>query len=256
MIRRILVCMAAAMLVPAAALGQIQIHSNPQQNPYYVNPEQQIDFVPYVWFSGFNGTLGALNRSVSVHAPFSDVFDQLNFGAMAFFDVRKNRFIFSNDLIYTSLTDTQPLPAAPAFTLETNSKLFIDTPALGLRLIDKPGYHVDANAGIRIWHLSAGFTAGQLPQATQDQTWVDPVVGMSGGIKFGGPWFINAEGDFGGWGVGADLDWQLFGALGRTFARRFSLAVAYRYLSVDYKHQTFLFDTAMQGPQLGFGFHW
>jgi len=64
---------------------------------------------PYLWFAGFTGTVGAGGRTADIDAPFRDVFDELNFGAMVNFEARKNRFTTLVDGFYVSLTDEKSI---------------------------------------------------------------------------------------------------------------------------------------------------
>ena len=85
----------------------------------------------------------------------------------------------------------------------------------------------------------------------RSEAWVDPIVGIATQIKLGGGFGFKAEGDVGGFGVGADLDWQVLGALQYQLNESITLEAGYRYLSVDYDKGGFLYDVAMQGPIIG-----
>jgi len=59
--------------------------------------------------------------------------------------------------------------------------------------------------------------------------------------------------DIGGFGVGSQLTWQGYGALGCQFTQRIYSEVGYRYLYVDYQHDGFVYDTATRGAQITVG---
>jgi hypothetical protein len=59
-----------------------------------------------------------------------------------------------------------------------------------------------------------------------------------------------------GWGLvgagGADIDWDVAGAIGYRFNDRISSVIGYRALGVDYSNDDgFVFDVVEQGPILG-----
>jgi opacity protein-like surface antigen len=88
-------------------------------------------------------------------------------------------------------------------------------------------------------------------QAGGSETWIDPIVGIAGNIKLGGGFSLKAEGDVGGFGVGADLDWQALGAVQYQLNESITLEAGYRYLSVDFNDGGFVYDVAMHGPLIG-----
>ena len=87
---------------------------------------------------------------------------------------------------------------------------FFLTQKLGYRVIDTERLKIDGLAGFRYWHFGerASFTTNSL-NFTGSQNWVDPVVGG----RITGIWRhaqsgISVGGDVGGWGVGAQIDYQ------------------------------------------------
>ena len=55
----------------------------------------------------------------------------------------------------------------------------------------------------------------------------------------------------GGFGVGADIDWQVQGTLQYQYNDWVTLEAGYRYLAVDYNDGGFVWDVSMQGPIIG-----
>jgi len=93
--------------------------------------------------------------------------------------------------------------------------------------------------------LSRTFSLGE--------DWFDPYVGLAGRYNFRGPFYLTAKADIGGFGVGSQLTWQGYGALGCQFTRRVYSEIGYRYLYVDYRHAGFIYDTATRGAQITVG---
>lgn len=89
---------------------------------------------------------------------------------------------------------------------------------------------------------------------SETREWVDPYVGLRGRWNMTERFFVGARGDLGGVGVGSDLVWQVFAGVGYDVGRHFSLELGWRYLSIDYEEDDFVFDAALSGPTVGMGF--
>lgn len=81
--------------------------------------------------------------------------------------------------------------------------------------------------------------------------WVDPIIGFRARYNLTENIYLAAKGDVGGFGVGSDLSWQAFGALGYQLTNHWSSELGYKYLSVDYAKGGFVFDAAMAGLFVG-----
>jgi len=93
--------------------------------------------------------------------------------------------------------------------------------------------------------LSQTFSIGE--------NWFDPYFGLAGRYNLNGPFYLTAKADIGGFGVGSQLTWQGYGALGCQFTRRVYSEVGYRYLYAHYQHGDFLYDAATRGAQITVG---
>jgi hypothetical protein len=83
------------------------------------------------------------------------------------------------------------------------------------------------------------------------KSWVDPFIGFRGRFNVTDKCYLVARGDIGGFGVGSDLTWNAFAALGYQWTRSFSTELGYRHLALDYRDGGFVYDTEMSGVYLG-----
>lgn len=83
------------------------------------------------------------------------------------------------------------------------------------------------------------------------KAWVDPFVGFRGRCQLWEDWYLTARGDVGGFGVGSELTWNVFGALGVDLTERASMEIGYRYLDIDYQSGNFSMVAALKGPYVG-----
>ncbi len=115
---------------------------------------------------------------------------------------------------------------------------------------------VDVIAGARYWRESVklsldivGAGPGVLPpgfnvsgnrvvgkSGTMD--WVDPVVGLRLRHQFSPGRELQLRGDIGGFGVGSDFSWQLFGGYSFQLGERWNGVIGYRALSVDFSEES------------------
>jgi hypothetical protein len=114
----------------------------------------------------------------------------------------------------------------------------------------------------RIVNEAKGRIANQLAfilNAKLDQTlsrddyWFDPYVGMRGRYNFNKTFYTAVRGEIGGFGVGADLMWEVEGVIGINLTRSIFTEVGYRALGADYDNDGLLFDAVMHGPQITTG---
>ena len=209
--------------------------------------------LPYLWFPGVHGTVGALGHEASIHASASDVLSNFNFGLMGAVVARKNRFVMPIDLMWVRLSDNKGIPEndLDQSSIKVTLRQVILTPKAGYRIVDTEHWKVDALAGFRYWHLGQSITlqpsgVGFSPSAN----WVDGVAGGNIELDVSPKFSITAAGDAGG--GGANLDYQVVGYMGFKVKPNIALLLGWRYLDVNYLgSSSFLYDAAQTGPVLG-----
>ena len=87
----------------------------------------------------------------------------------------------------------------------------------------------------------------------RDDFWFDPYVGLRGRYNFNKTFYTAVRGEIGGFGVGADLMWEVEGVIGINLTRSIFTEVGYRALGADYENDGLLFDAVMHGPQITTG---
>lgn len=94
----------------------------------------------------------------------------------------------------------------------------------------------------------------KLAQAiSRDDGWFDPYVGLRTRYNFNKTFYTAVRGEVGGFGVGADLMWQVEGVLGINVTRSVFTEIGYRALAADFENDNFTFDTVLHGPQITTG---
>jgi len=207
---------------------------------------------PYLWLTSLNGKVGVGPVASNVDLGVGDILDMLKFGIMGNAEARKGPWVIFADGIYANLGAGQTF----AFRGDTGS---IDLSQSETIIQPTGGYTVgrdtwafDLLGGFRYWHLSASLDVNR-PNASRDhsgsRSWVD----ATGGFRF--RWmpfpvvrFVAAADGGGG---GSRSTWQWYSSLGVEPWSHWTLGAAYRWLSVDYDHSNFLYDTDTKGFVLG-----
>lgn len=214
-----------------------------------------LSFAPYFWAAGLSGELGQFGLpAVDVDASFSDIFDHLDFGAMAMGEARNGPYSIFGDVMYTKISGQAGTPRGILATdVELRSETFAGLLGAGYSVFENSTARLEIVGGLRVWSVESelSFSGGILDgrSRSDDATWVDGLAG------FRGTYSLTPEIYLTGWGFigagGADLDWDVAATIGYRFSDTISAVAGYRALGVDYSDDGFVFDTVQQGPILG-----
>jgi len=88
---------------------------------------------------------------------------------------------------------------------------------------------------------------------SKDDYWFDPYVGLRARYNFNRTYYTAVRGEIGGFGVGADLMWEVETVVGINLTRSIFTEIGYRALGGNYENNNFRFDVVMHGPQITTG---
>ena len=88
---------------------------------------------------------------------------------------------------------------------------------------------------------------------SRDDYWFDPYVGLRTRYNFNKAYYTAVRGEIGGFGVGADLMWEVETVVGINLTRSIFTEIGYRALGGNFEDNGFRFDTVMHGPQITTG---
>jgi hypothetical protein len=88
---------------------------------------------------------------------------------------------------------------------------------------------------------------------SRQDDWFDPYIGLRGRYNFNKTWYTAVRGEIGGFGVGADLMWEVEGVLGINLTHSIFTELGYRALGGNFENDNFKFDVVMHGPQITTG---
>lgn len=228
----------------------------------------QYKLTPYLFGAGLKGTTGVRGVTTDLDVSFSDILENLDAGFMALFVARKGDWSFSLEGVYLKLEDEVakswqgPLGNSNTADLEATMTEQIYQLSASY-LVYNARTRVDVVGGLRYTRLGAdvnlAVTTGAplLPDgsrgASGDESWWDPVIGVSVIAPFAEHWSFVGYADYGGFGVGSDKTYQAIAGVDWQFAKSFAARFGYRYLYQDYENNGFVWDMAAQGVYLGLG---
>jgi hypothetical protein len=109
-------------------------------------------------------------------------------------------------------------------------------------------------AEVNIANQIAGILNHKLDQTlSKDDYWFDPYVGLRSRYNFTKTYYTAVRGEIGGFGVGADLMWEVEGVIGINITRSIFTELGYRALGGNFEENDFKFDVVMHGPQITTG---
>jgi hypothetical protein len=85
------------------------------------------------------------------------------------------------------------------------------------------------------------------------ENWFDPFIGLRGRYNLTKALYLTGEADVGGFGVGSEITWETYAAIGCQITRNIYSEVGYRYLYLDYDTTNFIFQGSLRGAQITVG---
>jgi hypothetical protein len=212
---------------------------------------------PSLWASGFKANIETRQgEEIKVDESFTDILDDLKFALMGAFEVKHGRFVSVQDLMYLSLGSSAdghfgPIP----LEVKADEKLLTTTHLFGYRVLDEGPMFVDLFAGGRITSIKVDLDIdtplGSFDRSSK-KTQFGPVIASRFRAPLGGRWGAGIYGDIGGFGVGADLSWQLLGTIQYDLSDRWRLLAGWRHFYAKQNTKNdFDVRIKLDGPILG-----
>lgn len=239
---------AVLLAVPAAA----------EDGAASVDADRAIQITPYLWLSGFGGSIQPFAGAPTFRASrsFGELLEDLDAALFLTGYARFNRFVTMADLS-TSTSSREGLvptgnPAAPQLPAEGRLKQTSLTLLGGVRALDQNGVAVDFLGGIRSWWIDARVAVplAGIAQAP-DIDFVDPIAAVRMNVRLGDGWNTIVYGDFGGFGAGSEFTGQIAATVNARIAPSVWVSGGYRHLTVDYREGGTRVNATLSGPLLG-----
>lgn len=213
----------------------------------------------YLIGASIDGTAGVGPVVGDVDVSFSDILDNLEFGAMAAYRGEKGPWAVVADVIYMDLevdkSGIGPLGQTRA------------TVGLDQLIVELDGSYaitgrLDGYIGLRYWDVDStvsvqgGGPLGEDISGALGEDWVDLLYGLRYELPFGRNWVFVWRADVAPMGTGADMSWHSTAYFDWRLGEHANVLIGYRHLDVDYDDgegaDRFLMDVGQGGPTVGF----
>lgn len=210
----------------------------------------QYELTPYLWAASIEGTAAVSgDESPAIDSDYSFFsLDNLDGVASATFTVRGQRWGFLLDYLYVAYEDT---------FLE--GSILQVKPRLEGRVIEYAATYKPASisdllliGGIRQQDIEVELQfQNRSPQTSVD--WLDPFVGVIYAPSLTNRLSLSLRGDIGGFGIESDQAINAEAILRYQFGETVSFKFGYRYLKVEFKDNSLVYDLSLDGYLVGLG---
>ncbi|WP_425044093.1 hypothetical protein [Primorskyibacter sp. S87] len=216
---------------------------------------------PYLWGSSLKGATSTLPGAppADVELSFSTLLDNLDFAGMVVANGRSGRWGITGDLQYVKLNTQSGALGPGGGNVQAKIQNTIATLLADYLVSEGTDYQFWASGGLRYWRVKQDVTVtpgGPIPGGTNSWSndWIDPVVGVRGRKNVGENGYLTGWAYLGGFGAGSEMMADVFAGYGYQFTPVTAGVLGYRWMSVDRKDGTYVYDMVQQGPLLGVAF--
>ncbi len=216
---------------------------------------------PYLMLPNMKGEVGLADLpSAPVDEDPSDIFDNLQFGAMLYVEAHNGQWMFSSDVLYMDLKSD--LAANNIVSSGTGEVSQLGWELAAMRRLT-PWFELGVSAtynkidaDVNMTFVTSFGTATRHVGLTRD--WIDPTVVARATFPIGAKWAAQIRGNIGGFGVGSDLFWQIQADAIYQHSDRWRFVFGYRVIDTDYDQGSgtnrFRYDMQNFGPVLKVGY--
>jgi hypothetical protein len=255
--------MKAAISSTLVLLGSLPVFAGVSGDPSFSEPlarpvgskgEWSFNLSLYGWAESLEGDISVRGNHVPVDLKFDDLLDYIDMAAMGAVGFKYDRWGILLDVNYAEFSARVPTPlgiVAPVVDLEQTQ--WLANAIVSYEAYSSEATRLDVFAGARLNSVEVDLGINRV-RFTNDQTWLDPIIGLRFQQELSPSFFFRSVGDIGGFGVSSDLTWQGMAALGWHFSEHGNILLGYRAIDTDYVQGDFAWDVNSHGPILGLEF--
>ncbi|MEM7602966.1 MAG: hypothetical protein AAF357_16335 [Verrucomicrobiota bacterium] len=223
---------------------------------YEESSDFSIEFMPYLWAAGVEGSSAIGNLSTSYTYDFDELISDLEMTAMFTTGLKYKRLGFITDFQYLRVSPGRP-SRGPVFG---NVNLTLEQTSLALLgsydLVSTERLVFSILAGARYLNVDTTLSvtpglAGGFSRRSTSTTW-DPVGGFRAKYFLNDEWFLSAYGDYGS--GDSEQTWQAYGGVGYIFNENWHASLGYRVTSYETSGPRSTSNSDTKGIFLGFGY--
>lgn len=209
-------------------------------------------FTPYVWSPDMSTDLDiGASPPTSSDVGFFDVLDAF---FLSSFEARKGDWGLTGEFNYLALSQ-HATPRLSIFAADIALDGYMIALAGTYRVYRDEDSTVDLLAGARYWDLEPSIDFDNFGKFSTNKSWVDPIVGVRVSHNFTPEFFMEAQGNIGGFSVGSQFQWEALARAGYRFNDTVTGAVGYRHLDLDFDDDGLLLNMTLTGPFVAVDFN-
>ncbi len=213
--------------------------------------EWEFRLSPYGGIAGFKGDVAGIPGlpPTSIDISPSDALDDSEIALMAMFEGKKNGKGFLMDFMYSDTKSEDPI--AGNLILKSRTKTTIISGAYLHEIYNNEQSVVDVFAGVRYWEIDSHLSFLG-PGLGHTESWVDPFIAIKGRTTLGDTrYYVTGGAAIGGFGMNADLFYDLSAHLGYQWSDSIGTSIGYRMYDLDYENDGFVHDVRQEGWLFG-----
>lgn len=220
---------------------------------------------PYAMFPNMRGETGIANLPLlSVDEDPSDIFENLQMGAMLYLEAQNDQWTFSSDVLFMDLGSDISTDG-----VITDGGVDISQIGWELAAMRRLTPNFELGLGLTYNQIDVDFDLTlDLPgpigpnevSGGLEEDWIDPTIVARATWPINDKWFFQARGNIGGFGVGSDLMWQVMADVGYRPSEKWFFTFGYRLIDIDFEDGSgidrFVYDMQTFGlvTRIGFRF--
>lgn len=247
-------------LVLAVLLGALAVP------PAARSSERTWEVMPYVWFTGINGTMTIKGELSGIDASIADVWDNSNAGGSLRCETWKGGQGLYGDLFYVNLTDEwlieedRFIPAINIFFLDVAYTREIGGTPVIIEQRDRENLEIrhfsfGALVGGRYFHLVNSIERENAETRRQTGWYIDPIVGGYFRYSMTDALTLAGAGDIGGFHIGSDFTWNAWLRMDVRTLSWLWINALYRWFDTKYEEGSgenlMGLDGRIGGPAIG-----
>jgi hypothetical protein len=211
----------------------------------------------YGWCAGMTGTIGVASKEQQIKSNLNEILKDLTFAAGLHFEAQNTKVVLIFDSYYFGVKkDVDQITLEDGSTYTPNAYVNLDEwwieGSVGYRITPE----FDILAATRVFIINTDLESDNDIITSANKSWLAFYLGGRYLKNFSGKWYASIRADA---GYGADgFVYYANAAVGYRFSKLFSLALAYKIMSVNYNSglgtDYFLYDVTASGLGLGLDF--
>lgn len=203
--------------------------------------------MPYVWVLNKRFEIGTPEYMRMATSTFGEALGDWRWGGLVMLEAWKGPYALLVDAQAVRLESRSRSLGLP---VRQDIQQLVVKATAAYRMGSEDRY-ADFYAGARLFYLDSAVTVWPVAAYNDLFRWVDPLVGVRGGMAIGPRWHVELAADASGFGAGSNLTVDVSAHLRYAWRPGRSVALGYRVEDYDFARDGLVYDATIRGPTIG-----